>query len=369
MKVIRQSMIYENPLPQLRSRQSVFPSLCALEDGAILAAHAIGEAFESIDAVSHLCVSCDGGASFSLRGPIFSQGQGLPFHSESCKLTRLADGRLVALGYAFDRHDPSLPIGNPDTGGLLNDSVFLSISHDGGASWSPWSLINCAWGPHVEASAPLYELKSGAWVSPITGFPAWNGERMGRNCGRLLRSEDAGATWSDDAVCMAFPGDSVTCYEQRLCQLESGKLICVGWNEDLSTGERLDNHYTVSDDDGRTFSPPRSTGIRGQAASVCAIGGERVLSLHAVRRDTERPGIYAYIVDCTNGGWNIQNELLLWGPNAPAAKSRNMSEIFAYLHFGQPSAILYGRNQALCCHWYCQDGQYKTIATLLALDG
>ncbi len=367
MRILRRSAIYENPLPQLCSRQSTFPYLCALRDGSVLAAHVLGEAFESVDAATHLSLSRDGGATFSPPQPLFSQNQGLKAHSESCKVTRLKDGRLAALGNAFDRSDPSLPLGNPENGGLLDDRIFLSLSRDDGASWSPWKLIDCAWGPHVEVSSPLYELGSGTWVTPITGFADWNGKHSGRNCGRLLRSDDQGETWSDEAVCMAFPNDTVTCYEQRLCQLESGKLVCIGWNEDLVSGERLENHYTVSLDDGRTFSAPRGTGVRGQASSVCAIGGEKLLALHAVRRDTERPGVYAYIVNCEHG-WEILDSCLLWAPNAPQAADRNMSEIFSHLHFGQPSAIAYGPNQALCCHWYREDGQYKTVATLLALD-
>ena len=321
-------------------------------------------------AATQLSLSQDGGATFAPLGPMFSGHQGLARHSESCKLTRLRDGRLAALGYAFDRSDASRPIGNPVTEGLLDDRIFLSFSCDNGATWSAWSLINCAWGPHAEASAPLNELRSGAWVTPITGFPSWDGTRTGRNCGRLLRSDDQGASWSDNAVCMEFAGDAITCYEQRLCQLDSDRLVCIGWNENLTTGERLDNHYTVSDDDGRTFSAPCSTGVRGQAASVCAIGGERVLALHAVRRDTGRPGVYAYIVDCARG-WDILDECMLWEPATPATPAtgdKHMMEIFSHLHFGQPSAILCGPGLALCCHWYREDGQYETMATLLALD-
>lgn len=59
MKVISTSLIYENPLPQLVSKQSMFPSLC-----------------------------------------------------------ELPDGRLAALGYAYIRSNPDLPIGNPETGGI-----------------------------------------------------------------------------------------------------------------------------------------------------------------------------------------------------------------------------------------------------------
>ena len=48
-----------------------------------------------------------------------------------------------------------------------------------------------------------------------------------RRCGRLLRTDDGGRTWNDDAVCMDFPSGDVTCYEQRLCQLASGTIVCI----------------------------------------------------------------------------------------------------------------------------------------------
>lgn len=41
MNVLASSVIYENPLPQLRSRQSAFPFLCELPGGMLLASHAI----------------------------------------------------------------------------------------------------------------------------------------------------------------------------------------------------------------------------------------------------------------------------------------------------------------------------------------
>ena len=173
MKVIHHSIIYENPLPQLRSRQSLFPWLCEMPDGSLLASHCIGEAFESIDGTSYLSKSFDGGKTFSKPKPMFERDERLPNSNDTCKVTYLHDGRLVALGYAYERSDPDLPIGNPETGGLLDDFLFVSYSSDQGDTWSPWQLIECSWGPHVEASAPLTVLQNGSWVTPITGFPKW----------------------------------------------------------------------------------------------------------------------------------------------------------------------------------------------------
>ena len=367
MKVINSSVIYENPLPQLKSRQSFFPFLFELDDGTIGAVVVIGEAFESVDSSSYVCFSSDKGKTWSKPKRMFECFNDEALLTDYCKASVLDDGRLVAVGYTYLRDNPELPIGNPQNGGTLDDFVFYSISEDGGKSWGEPIHIECVWGPHVEASAPITVLKDGTWITPITGFPDWDGKMHGILCGRALRSEDFGKTWNDDAVCMDFGDDSTTCYEQRMCQLESGTVICIGWNENTKTGQRLHNHYTASFDNGKTWTKPVSTGILGQASSVCAIGGEKLLALHAVRRDTERPGIYAYIVDFSDKTWNIIESDIVWEPDFQIKKDEKMAEIFSFLKFGQPGAIKLNDGNILMSHWYAKDGQYKTVATRIEL--
>ena len=369
MKVISSSFIYENPLPQLRSRQSAFPFACELSNGEIAAVTAIGQAFESVDSSSYLHISSDGGVTWSEPTPIFREGD-LPFvHTPYGKPTCLPDGRLLVFGYSYLRPDEELPIGNPKTGGLLDDFLFYRISEDNGKTWGETVEVSCSWGRHAEASAPITVLKNGSWVSPITGFPTWDGKMTGSYCGRLIRSDDEGKTWYDDAVCMSFGSKSVTCYEQRLCCLDSGVLVCIGWNEDLETGKCLENHFTYSLDDGHTWSDPLPTGVMGQASSVCALGGDRFLSLHAVRRDTDRPGIYAKIVDFSQRKWNVVEEAILWESPVPVIRDPKMASIFSFLKFGQPGAILLSDGDVLMTHWFSFDGQYKTVATRISMKG
>ena len=280
--------------------------------------------------------------------------------TDACKLTLLPDGRVIALGYAYFRDDPELPVGNPETGGLLDDFVFYSISEDGGETWSKLETVDCAWGPHIEASAPLYVLRDGTWITPITGFPAWDGHMTGPMCGRALMSKDQGKTWNDDSVCMVFD-EPVTCYEMRMCELSSGVLLCIGWNENTATGQRLNNHYTVSYDGGKTWSEPITTGIQGQASSLCALDDDKLLAIHAVRRDTDRPGVYAYLVDFSDKTWKILDEALLWEPAVPMIKDTKMAEIFSFVKFGQPIVIRLQDGGLLLSFWYAQEGQYKTV--------
>lgn len=367
MKVLSSNIIYENPLPQLRSRQATFPFLFEFPDGRIGACYVIGEAFESVDGRTYLSISEDGGKIFSAPVKMFDHGAREGRLTDYAKSVMLPDGTILAVGYAYLRDDPELPIGNPENGGLLDDFVFWSISEDGGKTFSPMREINCAWGPHVEASAPITLLQDGSWITPITGFPDWQGKLHSKLCGRALRSFDEGKTWNDDAVCMDFGDTPVTCYEQRMCQLESGVILNIGWNENCATGERMQNHYTYSLDNGKTFSAPIPTGVLGQASSLCALGGEKLLALHAVRRDTDRPGIYGYVVDFSNKTWNVVDSALLWEPSSPIRKDAHMAEIFSFLKFGQPGAILLKNGDILMSYWYADQGQYRTVCTRITL--
>ena len=367
MRVLFTENIFINPLPQLKGIHSMFPYVCELPDGALMATHVIGEAFESIDSTAHVSFSYDGGKTWSEPVAMFDKSEFDVPVSDYCKACVLPDGRLMALGYAFLRNDTSLPEGNPETGGLLDDFVFCAFSDDNGKSWGKMQEIPCEWGHHVEASAPALVLKDGTLITPIAPFPAWDGTQTLPLSGKALRSCDNGKTWDDSSACMNFGGEKVISYEQRMCQLDSGKVICIAWNEDIKTGERLCNHYTVSDDNGKTWSKPESTGIMGQSSSLCAIGGEKILAVHSKRRDTDKPGIYGYIVDFSNGKWDIEEELLIWEPKTPMVKIAHFAEVFSFIKFGQPGAVKLSDGSVIVSHWYSEDGQYQTAVTKLEL--
>jgi len=352
----------------LRSRHGYWPNLVDMPDGSLACSFVLAEAFESVDGTTRLTKSFDGGKTWELQPVVYDKTGRQPPTSDSLKLSVLKNGRILLYGYEFDRPDPELPVGNAVTGGLLDDDVIILESFDGGRTFTDFRKIPCTQGRHIEASAPLYELSDGSLASPITAFDAWDGSQCGPRCGRLLRSYD-GTVFSDEVICMSFPGDVIGCYEQRVAQTGSGALINIGWNENLVTGERLNNHYTISVDNGETFSEPRDTGVRGQASSVTAIGGERIIAVHAVRRDTDRPGIYGYVADSSGGGWKKESEpVLLWEPSLPIVKDTKMAEIFSFLKFGQPNVSVLKNGRLVMTHWAAENGQGLIYATELELS-
>lgn len=349
--------VYDNPTPQLRSRQALFPNLCELPDGTLLCCFVISEAMESIDARTYLASSGDGGKTWSKPWRMFAEGD--PPETEYFKCTSLGDGRVIAIGYGAVRTDPDKPAGNPETGGLLPHRVYWAISEDSGRTWSKKCPIDESWHAQTEASAPLVRLADGAIAAPITGFPDWSGKMTSRLCGRVLVTRDGGATWSDDVVCMDFGDGETSCYEQRFCVLDSGTVVDIGWNENLKTGMRRPNHITYSTDNGRTFSCPICTGVMGQAASLCALGGERFLAVVARRRDTDSPGVYGYVCNFGERKWRVESDGVIWSAAGGAIKrDAKMAETFGFLKFGQPSVTRLRSGRLMLCLWYKRDGQF-----------
>ena len=49
ISVVDQHVIYENPIPQIRSRHGYFPGIVKLPSGELLCLFALGEAFDAAD--------------------------------------------------------------------------------------------------------------------------------------------------------------------------------------------------------------------------------------------------------------------------------------------------------------------------------
>lgn len=365
IEVIDHHVVYENPIPQIRSRHGYFPGLVELPSGDLLALFAMGEAMDAANLTTMVSRSHDQGRTWTLEGPLHEKAPEHRFCADGLKPTLLSDGMLIATGYRFHRTHPDDLLANPETDGLREGDDLVSCSRDEGHTWTAPEVIPRTRPELVEASGPCVELRSGTILAAGQLFPLWDGTHPSGYAGGLLRSEDMGKTWDDRALFFADALGTFSPSEPRMCEMQDGRVLILFWTTDHAAGKNLPNHVVVSRDDGRSWSAPIDTGIPAQASNLVCLGGDTLLTIHCHREG--ETGLYVRTVDFTDDRWRVLDELEIWG-NAPSSKVASYADMAKQLRFGQPSLLLLDNDEILATHWAVEDGQGRILTHRLRLN-
>lgn len=381
IEYLETGILYENPRPHVRSRHGYFPGLAVLPSGGLVALFVVAEAFESADATTYIARSSDLGKNWKLEGALrtlYSTGTaetaspeekfGLST-SDYLKPTVLRDGKVVAIGYRFHRHDPEQGISVEETGGILPGDDIIAISCDEGKTWTRPQIIPRSRPELYEISGPCIELQSGDLVAVAAPFKMPDGYNPAGQVGILLRSRDKGMTWTDNEIFFRAPAGNLTPFEPRICEMQPGRLVSLVWAYDTVSGRHHPNHVAVSRDNGLTWTEPMNSGHWGQASNLIWLGGEDLMTIHAYR--AADPGIYVRLVDFNGDRWNPVEEKIIYGAGAPlqTQPGQRMDEMFASLRFGQPSLLKLPNGEILAAHWAVEEGQGKIRIHRLRVRG
>lgn len=153
----------------------------------------------------------------------------------------------------------------------------------------------------------------------------------------------------------------------NVCELSNGRLLAA--HQMGVAFESVDGTTCLSEslDGGKTFSAPIDTGILGQSTGIVVLDGNKILTIHALRRDTDEPGVYACIGEILNGKYTLLSRELVWKPNTPMTRINNFAEIFAFIKFGQPGVIRLADGSIMITLWLCEEGKYKTLCAKFEL--
>jgi len=182
-------------------------------------------------------------------------------------------------------------------------------------------------------------------------------------------SDDSGKTWLKHAVVFEDPNKQFGYFEQKLAQIDPGKLMAVCWTVTLGDMQDQPNSFTISTDNGSTWAPPRSTGIMGQTMTPIPLGSDRLLVLYN-RRYGEQ-GIVMLLVTFTDEAWHIEYEGILYDAHAQRSRPTNTEsamdemEVFA---FGFPTAIQLQDGTFLATHWSKEHSKFGIRWTKLRVD-
>jgi len=355
IKITKSGLIYRNPKPHVRSVHAYFPSVVVMANGEMLASVVLAEAFEAANARTNLCRSVDNGETWQLKGLVYP-GTTDRLTSDASRLTATPEGEVLAYMVRADRSEhPDEGLTNPETLGFVPTELMLLRSSDFGRTWTdPTPITPPLEGPSFELCSPITILRDGRWVIPTLTWPAWDGHCPDGVKLVALVSQDRGRSWPEYWDVMQASAGRVYFWESKIVEFPDGRLLAVAWTYDDVASKDRPNHFAISTDGGKTWSPPASTGLMGQTMTPLLLDDNRILCVY---RRMDRPGLWANLSHLEGDRWINDSDEPMWGTQASGltATSENMAHNFNVLRFGAPCLTRLDDGTIFVAFWCYED--------------
>jgi Neuraminidase (sialidase) len=173
-----------------------------------------------------VCISRDGGKTWTQGGPVWPKEEGLSWLVPFGDITPAANGDLVASGYAFGK--------GPGKAG----NIYAVRSKDGGKTWP--TIAPIVQDKHCESA--ILHLGAGKWLTVSRRFGILDLD--------IFTSEDDALTWQHATTLDIKPVSSA-----HLAKLSDGRVL-------LTYGNRTPGSYGIeartTADSGKTWSKPQN---------------------------------------------------------------------------------------------------------------
>lgn len=362
LRIIDQGMLSHDA-----SRGAFMPSITALDDGTWIACQHVGRELASSDNRIEVLRSTDG-KQWKNQGCMHAIDDRWAYRGPD--IEQLPDGRLVMTATRFENTDAALF--DPDSEGLQRPEMLLFWSEDQGASWSLPQIVpvelpseKYTW----NKAGRLIQCSPSRWLYP---FETWKPDTyVGApdQKAAAVVSVDGGQTW-DELTVMADDGTGkLLWWDQMNARLSDGRLFVMLWTHLYGTKTDLAVHRIVSDDEGRTWSPPQATNLPGQVCCPIALQDGRVVAVYNHR--TQPQGIrVALSEDLTT--FDREAEVTMFDAGAEATFGETDHENFLAEHmliaFGKPQGICLADGSLLTFFWCTSQGVTHTRWVRLSVD-
>ncbi len=357
IKIVDSGILYQNPLPQLRMIHASFPNIQQISVKEFLCVYRRGSAWESVDGVIGKLRSTDGGKTWLGEGEVREDfGSERRYSYRGGHLTKIKDGTLLLTSCRFDRSDPDKPIFNPLTEGYLPVDAALFHSLDGGRTWSSPQAVSLPEGEIGNPIGPVLELSDNRWLMPFETWKSYDDTGPAQQRTVAIFSEN-GKTWDNLTSIADGRAEGIVYWDSTIITLKDDRLFALLWTRDLKSDIDLPIHRTISNDGGRTWSKPESTGVNGHTMSVVDLGNQHLLMVYSLR-NVEQPGIMAVLSENEGKSWKLTDQVMIWDAHEQtnvgvANRDRCLADMATYA-FGKPQAIKTTEGSILVSFWCTQ---------------
>ena len=324
-------------------RDSAFPQAVQLRNGDILCSYG-NAGGASVTGGTDWARSTDGGQTWQVEGTLLPVETDPPSQN-FLKVSLDRDGRTI---YAYGQR--TLGRVDQEFGHRPSEAIFTT-STDDGHTWSKPRPIPMP-SNLLEISHGILPLRSGRLLAPTATIePGKLGERI-----VVAISDDGGATWPRHATVMQDPDGRLGYFEQKIAETPDGRIVASAWTVTIDDVADRPNSYSISSDDGLSWTAPRFIGTRGQTISVVPLGGDRAMLLY--NRRYGQQGIVMALATMTDHDWPIAFEGLMFDPGTRRdgrVRSTGVDEMVDFA-FGFPTATRLADGTFLATHWSWEDG-------------
>lgn len=336
---LRHQVIYQNGYRHLHPAD-----LIALRNGDLLIMAREASEHYSRDGDVVMLRSTDGGKTWGDRqyiGAIKDLDE-----REGCGV-QLRDGTIVVGVYYNGNYDASGAYGTRPQEDNQTPvlGAYIIASKDDGRTWSQPRHIQVPHAPFTAVEGPTdapLELPDGSLGMAVIGYRL-HGDA--KNSGSVfLRSADQGATWSYVSTIASDPGGRLGGFlEPGIVRTRTGRLVVALRNH----GPEHPIYVTHSDDEGKSWAPPRRTALRGHPVDLLQLADGRLLASYGIRPPIhDKPGgIRACFSRDDGETWEIEGEVQL-------------RKDFINWDVGYPESHQFADGRVLTVYYYNLFGRY-----------
>ena len=238
---VRQITIYESRV------HAAFSGITRLKSGELLIVFREGNEPVSPDGKILMCLSKDGGRTWTPPDTIVSTS----WDCRDPSVVQLRDGLIVVNFFQSMYNDQGELIGTV--------GCFTVRSFDNGKTFTAPRMVQIPGVDWAGTSDAILELSDGSLL-----LPAYGGKREEGSVALAVISRDGGETWKESYIIAEDSGNRIHYQEPAFVQLPDGRICCML----RTTGADGFLYQAVSEDGGKTWSSPKSSGVQGEAPDL-----------------------------------------------------------------------------------------------------